>query len=131
MIVNVCCRFTARIYNIHTSIIPLLLSFRIGTSTFADAIRNSIQLASRRIYTNIHKRSALILHKPPNYPTATPPWYTADLTALAACVNPQPPPLPDKLMFISTPLNHQAWQLGLNNHPDQIFASYLLDGIAN
>ena len=63
--------------------------------------------------------------------TALLPWYTSDLTALAACVNPHPPPLPEKLTQISTPLNHQAWQLWLNDHPDQAFASYLLDGIAN
>ena len=34
-------------------------------------------------------------------------------------------------MYISTSLNHQAWQLGLNGYPDQKFASYLLDDIAN
>ena len=31
----------------------------------------------------------------------------------------------------NTPLNYHAWELWLNSHPDQVFASYLLKGIAN
>ena len=61
----------------------------------------------------------------------SPPWYTADLIALAACINPSPPPLPTNLQRITTPLNLEAWELWLSTHPDQEYASYLLEGIAN
>ena len=70
---------------------------------------------------------------PPQFPQLPPPRHGTQPTSppwLHVSINPQPPPLPQKLTFISTPLNHQAWQLG-NDHPDQVFASYLLDGIAN
>ena len=56
---------------------------------------------------------------------------TDDLLALAAHVNPHPPKLPSHLNNIVTPLNLQAWELWLNNHPNQAFTSYILDGIAN
>ena len=39
--------------------------------------------------------------------------------------------MPPHLTAITTPLNYDAWQLWLNYHPDQDYASYLLDGIAH
>ncbi len=55
--------------------------------------------------------------------------YTSDLLALASHINPTPQRLPYNLSRITTPLNHDAWQLWLNYHPDQQYASYILNGI--
>ena len=64
--------------------------------------------------------------------TGTPLYpYTPDLLALASHINPAPPPLPPRLALITSPLNYDAWQLWLDYHPDQHYASYILHGIAH
>ena len=76
--------------------------------------------------------SALKLYSNPHAHTDKPCYtYTADLLALASHTNPAPPTLPHQLAVITTPLNHDAWELWLNYHPDTAYANYILDGITN
>ncbi len=71
----------------------------------------------------------------PPFPYATTPTgpyrYTTDLLAIAACINPRSLHLPSALCKITTPLSLSAWQTCLALHPDQEYARYILDGIAN
>ena len=55
--------------------------------------------------------------------------YTRDLLSLEshhAFPNANTPP---SLALIATPLNSEAWKIGLQDHPDAVFASYFLRGI--
>ena len=54
-----------------------------------------------------------------------------DLLALAACINPSPPPLPAALRKINTPLDLKAWEAYLKPHPDQEYVHFILNGIAH
>ena len=56
--------------------------------------------------------------------------YLDVLLKLAAYTNPHPPPLPTFMCNITTPLNLDAWELWLNCHPNQNYASYILSGIS-
>ncbi len=57
--------------------------------------------------------------------------YTHKLLALDSCVplKEQEPPASTRL--VHTPLKLEAWQELLASHPDQEFASYILNGIAS
>ena len=57
--------------------------------------------------------------------------YTQAFLKLAACINPSPPPLPQALCNITTPLNLSTWTACLASHPDQAYVKFILDGIAN
>ena len=54
-----------------------------------------------------------------------------DLLALAACINPSPPPLPAALRQINTPLDLKAWEAYLKPHPDREYVHFILNGIAH
>ncbi len=49
--------------------------------------------------------------------------------ALEACDSDRSQALPPDLVIIVTPLRLHEWKEGLQAHPDQIFADYILRGI--
>ena len=55
--------------------------------------------------------------------------FTLDLLQLEACRAATAPPLPQSATAIATPLRSAAWEEALRIHPDQAFASYILQGI--
>ena len=57
------------------------------------------------------------------------PPYTQQLLKLEACVPTTPVCLPAALLEITTPLISKVWEHELATHPDQSFASYVVNGI--
>ena len=57
--------------------------------------------------------------------------YSNDLLTLNSYSSPESQPIPACLTHITTPLNLEAWDMCLRNHPDRTFASYILSGISH
>ena len=55
--------------------------------------------------------------------------YTADLLALDLCRSPSLSPC-SQLSRVQTPLNTQAWEIALAEHPDRAFVRYICKGIS-
>lgn len=56
--------------------------------------------------------------------------YTADLLTLDLCRSPHQA-FDTHLRPVRTPLNHQAWEAALRDHPDRAYARYIITGISN
>ncbi len=55
--------------------------------------------------------------------------YGEDLRALDSCRAPIPTRIPKELGMINTPLKWQEWAHSLARHPDEVFRSYVIEGI--
>ena len=60
----------------------------------------------------------------------TPYRYMQQLSVLQGYCPPSPHQLAGEAAEVSTPLNLEAWQEALAPHPDQAFAGYITQGIA-
>ena len=57
--------------------------------------------------------------------------YMEDLLKINSCTAAYPIQLPAPMGDITTPLRWQEWDRALENHPDQRFRTYIVDGIKN
>ena len=73
---------------------------------------------------------SIFLHSLPSGFMARQPYpYTTQLTALSQCISRKAQPLPEGLEQITTPLQLPFWRKHLSQHPDQQFATLVLQGI--